>query len=438
MTDIVKLVSDRRVIYESLAKSKNIHVEFETDKETYVTAIDVFKMEKIIDNLISNAVKYSYNGGKVIIEFKADKSRWTLTVKDNGIGISKKAQRKLFREFYRGENAMNSKIVGSGIGLLLVKNYITIHGGTISYESQENVGSTFRVVIPFKEVAEKEQQIPFSLEPELIFDETDDLINSAESSPANIQTRKMSVLIVEDNEELRNFIAGKIDTEFVTLVAEDGEKAWQLILKQSPDLIISDVMMPNKNGFELCQQLKSTRETSHIPIILLTALTDKAKQIHGLGLGADDYMTKPFDMNLLVQKIRTIIRNREVVREKALKLIDKNIAEPLLANEINDKFVKKLVEVAWANISNPSFDKDEFASTMNVSASLLYKKTKSLTGQSPTDLIKTIRLRHASELLQSRNYTVTEVSELCGFSSVGYFSTVFKNFFGKSPTDLLE
>ncbi|MEI2731668.1 MAG: HAMP domain-containing sensor histidine kinase [Dermatophilaceae bacterium] len=127
---------DRRVIYESLAKSKGIHVEFVSDGEKYITAIDVLKMEKILDNLISNAVKYSHNGGKVIIEFKADKSRWTLTVKDNGIGISKKAQRKLFREFYRGENAMNAKIVGSGIGLLLVKNYVTFHGGIISFESQ--------------------------------------------------------------------------------------------------------------------------------------------------------------------------------------------------------------------------------------------------------------------------------------------------------------
>lgn len=438
MTDIVKLVSDRRVIYESLAKSRNIHVEFVTDREKYFTAIDVLKMEKIIDNLISNAVKYSHNGGKVIIEFKADKSRWTLTVKDNGIGISKKAQRKLFREFYRGENAMNAKIVGSGIGLLLVKNYVTMHGGAISFGSQENIGSTFQIVIPYKEVTEKEQSVKYSAEPELIFDFNEDLITTTETYPENIHTRKMSVLIVEDNDELRKFIANKIEGEFTAFAAEDGEIAWQMILEHLPDLIISDIMMPNKNGFELCKQVKTNYQTSHIPIILLTALTDKAKQLHGLGLGADDYLTKPFDMNLLVQKIRTIIRNREVVREKALKLIDKNTAEPLLANEINDKFVKKLMEVAWANIANASFDKDEFASAMNVSASLLYKKVKSLTGQSPTDLIKTIRLRHASELLQSRKYTVTEVSELCGFSSVGYFSTVFKNFFGKSPSEIPE
>ena len=437
MTDVVKLVSKRKLMYESLAKIKNVQVQFITHQEKYVTAIDELKMEKVIDNLISNAVKYSHNDGHVRIEFKGEKNKWTLTVKDNGIGISKKAQRKLFREFYRGENAMNAKIVGSGIGLLLVKKYVSMHGGTISFESQENTGSTFQIVVPYKEVTEKEQLTSFD-EPEINFRLTNNFDTITDIVTENSSAKKMNILIVEDNEELRNFLAAKIGEEFTTFLAEDGEKAWQLVLAHVPDLIISDVMMPNKNGFELCEQVKSNWETSHIPLILLSALTDKAKQLQGLGLGADDYLTKPFDMNLLVQKIRTIIRNREVVREKALKMINKDTTEPLLTNDINDKFVKKLMEIAWANIANASFDKDEFAAAMNVSSSLLYKKVKSFTGQSPTDLIKTIRLRHASELLQTRKYTVTEISEMCGFSSVGYFSTVFKGFFGKSPTELLE
>lgn len=438
MTDIVKLVSDRKLLYESLAKSRDIEVEFITELESYFTAIDASKMEKVIDNLISNAVKYSHHGDKVRIGLKGDKSKWVLTVKDSGIGISKKAQRKLFREFYRGENAMNFKIVGSGIGLLLVKNYITIHGGNINCESQENVGSTFQVVIPYKEVANEEKSVPSTFEYDTNIELTNYQSDKIELFTESNYGKKMSILIAEDNEELRNFLAGKIGREFIVFVAEDGEKAWQQIMAQSPDLIISDVIMPNMNGFELCKLVKSTYETSHIPLILLTALTEKEKQLHGLGLGADDYLTKPFDMYILSQKIRTIIRNREFVREKALKLIDKDNTKPLLTNEINDKFVKKLMDVAWANIANASFDKDEFASAMNVSASLLYKKAKSLTGQSPTDLIKTIRLRHASKLLQTRNYSVSEISEMCGFSSVGYFSTVFKNYFGKSPSEMQE
>ncbi|MBN1987160.1 MAG: response regulator [Prolixibacteraceae bacterium] len=438
MVDIVKLISTRKMMYESLAENKNIHLTFRADRESYKSAVDESKMEKVIDNLISNAVKYSHNNGQVDIEFSADKSKWTLLVKDNGIGMSKKAQRMLFKEFYRGENAMNSKIVGSGIGLLLVKNYVTLHGGTVSCESLENVGSSFQVVVPYKEIRETEPLKQYSTEPELSFDLTDGRKTENESFIENSSSKKMCVLIAEDNDDLRNFIANKTEGEFTTLVAADGEIAWKLIQEKTPDLVISDVMMPVMDGFELCKRVKSTYETSHIPLILLTALTDKAEQLHGLGLGADDYLTKPFDMSLLIQKIRTIIFNREVVREKALKLINKDSTEPLFTNKLNDKFVKKMLEVARENISNTEFGKDEFASAMNVSSSLLYKKIKSLTDQSPTEFIKAVRLNHAVELLQSKNYTVTEVSELCGFGSVAYFSTVFRKHFGKSPSEILE
>lgn len=437
MIDIVRLISNRRLMFESFAQSKKIDISFSSDKESYLTAVDESKMEKIIDNLISNAVKYSHPDSKVLIEMKTSDDKWSLEVIDRGIGISKKAQRQLFREFYRGENAINSKVVGSGIGLLLVKSYVTLHGGNISCSSQENEGSTFRVVIPRKEVP-VELKAPLSA------------INSEQASTymfgGNMPTilneekaeKETKILIVEDNDDLRNFMCKTLSSDFDVIGAEDGVKAWSIVRKQLPDMVISDVMMPNMDGFELCHTLKSTYETSHIPVILLTALSEKAEQLQGLGLGADDYLTKPFDMTLLVQRIKSIIRNREVVREKALRLFKKNDIEPILANELNDKFVKKMLEVARENISNSEFDKDEFASAMNVSSSLLYKKIKSLTNQSPTDFIKTIRLDHALELLQTKKYSVTEVSEMSGFASVGYFSTVFKKHFGKSPTEIIE
>jgi YesN/AraC family two-component response regulator len=227
-----------------------------------------------------------------------------------------------------------------------------------------------------------------------------------------------------------------LQADFDVHVADDGDKAWEYLKKNSPELVVSDVMMPNMDGFKLCQLMKSTFETSHIPIVLLTALSGKAEQLHGLGLGADDYLTKPFDMALLRQKIKTIIQNREFVREKSLKLIKGHDEGPILENELNDQFVKKILTVVRENISNASFGKDEFASAMNVSSSLLYKKMKSLTDQSPTDFIKTVRMDYALELLQSRKYNVTEVSEMCGFASVGYFSTVFKKHFNQKPTEV--
>jgi AraC-like DNA-binding protein len=189
------------------------------------------------------------------------------------------------------------------------------------------------------------------------------------------------------------------------------------------------------DGFELCKMVKQTYETSHIPIILLTALSERTDQMHGLGLGADDYLTKPFDMNLLSLKIKSIIRNRTIVKDKTLKLLKETNDEPIINNEHNDKFIKKALELIRSNIADPNFDRDEFASKMNVSPSLLYKKIKALTDQSPTDFVKTVRLNYAFELLETRKYTVTEVSELCGFASTGYFSTVFRKQFGKSPSE---
>ena len=438
MTDIVKLVSTRKIMLDTYAKSKQIELVFVSDRESYTTAVDELKMEKIIDNLISNAIKYSPENSRIQIDLKCNDKKWVLQVRDNGIGISKKAQKQLFKEFYRGDNAINSKVVGSGIGLLLVKNYVTMHDGSISCNSQENVGSTFQVVIPFKSTyvelvaanALSDMQIGSGNTAEV----------SLPTEPANelATSKEMKVLIVEDNDDLLNFLKRALSDDFKIYTAVDGEKAWGFVQKQIPDLVVSDIMMPNMDGFELCKIMKSTYETSHIPIVLLTALSEKTDQLHGLGLGADDYLTKPFDMNLLIQRIKSIIRNREVVREKALRLITVRSSEHILDNELNDKFVRKMLEVAQANISNVAFDKDEFAAAMNVSSSLLYKKIKAFTDQSPTDFIKTVRLNHAVELLQSGKYPVTEVSELCGFASVAYFSTVFKKHFGKSPSEIVE
>ncbi len=438
MTDIVKLVANHKIMLATFAKSKNIELVFVSDRESYMSAVDESKMEKIIDNLISNAIKYSPENSQIEIDLRCDDKKWILQVKDNGIGISRKAQRQLFKEFYRGDNAINSKVVGSGIGLLLVKNYVTMHGGNISCNSQENVGSTFQVVIPFKTISRESDVTNLSPDKLLVSDHFPNMSPQIEIENEIPSSKEMKVLIVEDNDDLLNFMQSILSNDFKVFTANDGEMAWNFISKNIPDLVVSDIMMPNRNGFELCKIMKSTYETSHIPIVLLTALSEKTDQLHGLGLGADDYLTKPFDMNILIQRIKSIIRNRKVVREKALRLIKRDTSEHILENELNDKFVKKMLEVARLNISNAEFDKDEFASAMNVSSSLLYKKIKSLTDQSPTDFIKTIRLNHAVELLQSQKFTVTEVSEFCGFTSVAYFSTVFRKHFGKSPSEILE
>ena len=432
MNDAVEFVRKRLNMFESLAAKKALTFSYRHSQTEYLTAIDVSLMEKVIDNLISNAIKYAHPKTVIDVELTFNEKDWNFEIRDEGIGISKKAQRQLFKEFYRGENAVNSKIVGSGIGLLLVKKYVNLHGGDVSFNSQENVGSVFHFALPFKavEYESANQALLQESDLEISGDEQED------STAKSANQSGMKVLLVEDNDDLLRFMQTALKVNFEVYIAADGQMAWNLIRKIQPDLVVSDVMMPVMDGFELCRLMKSTFETAHIPLILLSALSGKTEQLNGLGLGADDYLTKPFDLALLRQKIKTIIMNRQIVREKALKLIKVRPTEAILNNELNDKFVKNMMEVVKTNISKPQFNKEEFASAMNVSSSLLYKKVKALTDQSPSDFIKTVRLDHALELLQSRQYNVTEVSEMCGFSSIGYFSTVFKKHFGSSPTEV--
>jgi len=436
MEDIVAFIEHRCSMFESFAKSQNTELHFNSEYDCYYSAIDESLMDKIVDNLISNAIKYSRHGSHIYLLFSCTPDDWTLSVRDEGIGISKKAQQQLFKEFYRSDNAINSKIVGSGIGLLLAKKYVEMHNGRISCVSEENIGSTFKIVIPFKEVLKDNSYVDKTETEQPTYPV--EVCENRKQREETVQSEMMQILIVEDNDDLRKFMRYSLRSDFIILEASNGDDAWDIAKNLLPDMIISDIMMPKMDGFELCQMIKSAYETSHIPILLLTALSGKAEQLKGLGLGADDYLTKPFDMQLLREKIKSIIRNRHIVKDKAIKLIEKLGVddEPILANENNDKFIKKMLEVVQSNMTNVEFSKDDFASAMNVSASLLYKKAKSLTGQSPTDFIKTVRLDYALKLIKSKKYSITEVSELSGFSSIGYFSTVFKKHFGKPPRSI--
>ncbi|MDL2304310.1 response regulator [Bacteroides sp. OttesenSCG-928-D19] len=438
MVDIVNLVYRRIAMFETAAERDRIRIERSSNCDSFLTAVDELKMEKVVDNLISNAIKYSHPDSKVEVSLTCKTDSWILTVKDYGLGISEKAKKKLFREFYRGDNVVNSGMVGSGIGLLLVKNYVTLHQGTVSLDSKEQEGSTFSIAIPYMEVAETSPVgTKVNAASNLLKDyrpaESIEIIEESGEKQGRL-------LVVEDNVELHNFLKCSLQDQYNVSIAGDGVEAWDMIQADAPDLIISDIMMPNRDGFELCKLIKSTFETSHIPVILLTALSETTHQLEGLGLGADDYITKPFDMTILSQRIASIIRNRSVVREKAMQMNNQHSsAEELtiVTNELNDQFVKRALEVIGENMDNAAFGRDEFAAAMNVSSSLLYKKMKALVGQSPTDFVKTIRLNHAFELLKSHRYTITELSELCGFASVSYFSTAFKKRFGKAPTEFL-
>ncbi|GAB3027861.1 response regulator [Niabella terrae] len=433
LADVVKLIAQRVHMFRSLAKTNQIEIIFTSAPDAYFTAVDVNMIEKVIDNLLSNAIKYSKNHTRIEVDFAATPQQWILTVRDKGIGINTTDQKKLFKEFYRGENAINSKIVGSGIGLLLTQSYVHMHDGDISFMSQEGAGASFTISIPSKKADQHHSRNGERILQAAFEEVLTDMPPTPSKSDAE---RSLRILIVEDNEQLRRFIQMSLEHEFIILEAGTGAQAWEIIKKQLPDLVVSDIMMQNMDGFELCKSIKSNFETSHIPIILLTALSEKKDQLFGLGLGADDYLSKPFDISLLIQKIKTILQNRKIIREKALRIIDRTTDNRILENDHNDQFVKQALEIIHQNLDNPDFGKDDFAKAMLVSPSLLYKKVKALTDQSPTEFIKSIRLNHALGLLQEGACSVQEISEKCGFSTVAYFSTSFKKNFGKSPSEV--
>lgn len=423
--NLTDLIRRRTGIYASYAAGKQIDIKVDLMPEDYWVQADVRMLERVVDNLLSNAVKYSTSGELIEVTFTGKATEWVLRVKDYGIGISKAAQRKLFHEFYRSDNAVNAQIVGSGIGLLMTKRYISIHGGKITVTSELGVGTTFDITVPLRLASQmKTADVPVA-----------DKIEMSENG--DLAVHDMHILIVEDNHALCEFMVHPLREHFRVTTANDGQQAWEMLNDLQPDLIVSDVVMPRMDGFELCRKIKSTYETSHIPVILLTALSDKTNQLHGLGLGADNYLVKPFDMALLASRITSIIRNRRTVLQKALEA-KRDDVRSIVANRMNDEFIKKAVECVRANIANENFGKEEFASALALSQSLLYKKIKALTNLSVVEFIRSIRLNYAMEKLRSGEYNVTEVSEMCGFNTSAYFSKVFKEYFGKTPTEVMQ
>lgn len=421
--NLTDLIRRRLDVHESYAVGQQIRIISYLKPENYWAQADVRMMERVVDNLLSNAVKYSTNGGLIEVTFEGKADEWSLQVKDYGMGMSKAAQRKLFREFYRSENAVNAQIVGSGIGLLMTKKYIDIHGGKIGVSSEPGVGTTFDITVPLRPVPETlPEDCPPVGEPE----------RTVADEP---EARDMHILIVEDNRALREFMTHPLREHFRVSTAKDGQQAWDAIKELQPDLVVSDVVMPRMDGFELCRRIKSDYETSHIPVILLTALSDKTNQLHGLGLGADNYLVKPFDMALLASRIASIIRNRRTILQKAIEA-RRDDTRSIVENRINDEFIKKAIACVRANIANESFGKEDFASALALSQSLLYKKIKALTNLSVVEFIREIRLNYAMELLRSGEYNVTEVSEKCGFNTPAYFSKVFKEHFGRTPSEV--
>ena len=383
---------------------------------------DKAKMNRIFYNLISNAIKYSKDGGEIVIKAYLGEDTLRIDFKDNGIGIPEEQQELIFKRFTRGTNVSNKGIPGTGLGLMLSKKIVELHGGKILLESKENIGSKFTIILPNgSEHYSSEELIDETLIPEKsnIFNE---FIN-----------KDKLILLVEDNEELRKAIKNELSKYFTVIEAPNGKEGLLMALSKGPDLIITDVMMPEMDGKELCNLLKTNFKTSHIPIIMLTALVDIDDKIKGLETGADAYVEKPFNVEILKVTINNLIKSRENVTNV---LKDNEVKKQLTPDEY---FLSDVIDVIKNNIKERDFSIDNLCEIMGLSRSNLYRKLKGLIQMSPSDLIIKIKLAHAEELMKSKSiHRISDIAYESGFQDPKYFSTIFKKYYGKTPKEFID
>ena len=338
---------------------------------------------------------------------------------DNGIGIPEDEQKLLFSRFTRGTNINNKGISGSGIGLMISKKIIELHGGSIEFTSKQNIGSTFSLTLKKGSEHYKEKDL---------FIKQSEVLDS-ESIQEGITSNK-TLLLVEDNEDLRVTIKFELEKKYNVIDAPNGREALLIALSKNPDLIITDVMMPMMGGKELCNILKTNFQTSHIPLIMITSLNDVDDKIEGLEIGADAYLEKPFNMKILNAMIVNLLNSRQTISQISNSSSD--LKEHVKSNDEN--FLSDVVEIIKKNITNSEFSIDLISEKTGLSRSKLFRKLKGLTNMSPVDLVIKVKLNHASELLKNnKRMRISEVAYASGFNDPKYFSTLFKKFYGKTP-----
>ena len=457
------------------AQEKHIHLSLEACPQ-HLVHTDVKMMDLILENLLSNAIKYTPEGGKVTLSASIEGKTAQILVSDTGIGIPKAEIKNIFKSFFRASNAVNSQEMGSGLGLMLTRQLVKKLGGKLTFVSEEGKGTAFHVVLPLgNSAASSTQPVEEAQNVETIFSNHQDVHDEerksvASSDDQNSEVSKDTLLFVDDNEDLRQYICMTFSDTYRVVDVESGDAALKYLEEGGEcDIVVSDVMMPGMQGDVLCQRIKENKDTSWLPVILLTAKAGRNFMIEGLGLGADDYIAKPFDAAILASKIDSMLKNRrrlsQYYMERSLALVrgevsaksnsskqvmDLNAAdEPIETIQASDEnkeqailnpqdqaFVEKATRLVLDNLSDTDFTIDRLCREMAMSRTLFYGKLKTLTGQGPQDFMRLIRLEQAAMFLKQGD-SVLDVSVKAGFVNVKYFSTVFKKHFGVSPSKYL-
>lgn len=427
--------------FRSLSYRKHIHFNITVTEHTeeYVLTADAEKLERILYNLLSNAFKFTPENGQIEIilsTFRREDSPWLkLSVSDTGKGMSPEHIQHIFERFYQ----IDIHHTGSGIGLALAKAFTEMHHGQIRVESIKDKGTTFIVEIPMTQPDFHNEQatnkiIPESLKEGAVLD-ADSNMGSSESEE-NTDENLPTVLIIDDNQDVRNYIRFLLQQQYDIVEAENGLEGVKLALKYVPDAIICDVMMPVMDGMECCRKLKTEMQTSHIPVIMLTAYTMDEQKIKGYECGADSYLTKPFNGKILKARLQNLIENH--LRLQNFFTDQTGITSKPQLNEADKGFVDKLRKEIEERLSNPDTNVEDLGAALGFSRVQLYRKTKALTGYAPNELLRIARLKKAASLLAATEKSIAEVTYEVGFSSPSYFTRCFKEFFGESPTDYLK
>ena len=420
------------LLFNELAKSKNIEYEFICNEDEINLPFDRNKIEIVISNLISNALKFTPSGGKITVMVSSANGYCNCSVRDTGIGIPVKDVDKIFDEFYMVKSKLKNQTPGTGIGLFLSKKIIELHHGSINVLSDYGDGSEFIFSISMDANNYREVDLNFKKSEDLSVYHLEKNTNSINN--VSIESRE-TILVIDDNKDIRTYLNSLLSDNYEIIEAENGEVGLKLALSKIPDLIISDIMMPVMDGIELCSKLKKELSTSHIPIILLTARNSTLFEVSGFESGADDYITKPFKANILKARVTSLLDNRNNTRKH---LLNKVRFEPVIDPNSNDDveigFIEKAIVLVEENIQNPNFGIDKMTDYFCMSQSTLYRKIKSLTGLSLTAFIRSVRLKKAAYLISTTDTKLTYVCYEVGFNDYKYFRTSFKQQFGCLPS----
>jgi signal transduction histidine kinase/DNA-binding response OmpR family regulator len=446
--DLVSFTKQTALLFNDIAKRKKISFKFISSITTLSVCFDEEKLEKVFFNLLSNAFKFTPEQGEITLTLELlqlnDQDVIKLTLSDTGQGIPEKDLHSIFEPFQQSSITKKQNQTGSGIGLALVKKYVELHNGTVSATSIAGVGSTFTLVIPAITICDEAKTLKPNFAHHLT-NQTDLLMASLdESSPLMLKEVKTGeehhlpkLLLIEDDNDLRAYLKEVLLANYRVFEAPTAAEGFELADAKHPDLIISDVMLPDYNGFVLCEKIKSEFKTSHIPVILLTALADMPNQLSGLKSGADAYISKPFDLQHLFLTIENLIRQRRKMQAKFYQGINLETSE-YTANQEDQNFLTRVISEIEKNITDSSFDVETLCKCINLSQPQTYRKIKALTNLSITEFIRNIRIKKAAQLLASGNHSISEVAYEVGFSDPNYFSKCFTKVYGQTPTEFVK